>query len=132
MFTLKQVMKANALSCLIFGVIFLAIPTMVIDTLTSNQNIPTLAIQVLGGILVANGLHLLWAGFQNKPNKHLVLYFSFGDFVWVLGSVALILLENWINTEKGIVLTLSVAVMVGTFGLLQLLKVKQLEMNNLS
>lgn len=122
MITLKTVLRGNAASCIIFALIFLLMPMQVATFLAQATPAPEFILLVLGTILLANGLHILWASFQPKPNEYLVLYFAIGDFVWVLVSIILISLGVWITTTLGTLLAILVAMMVGTFGILQLVK----------
>lgn len=120
MLTLKNVMRANAASCLIFGVVFTALASSVADFLGGSSPPPTLLIFALGIVLIINGIHLLWASNKTLPAKILVLYFSFGDFIWVIASLALIVFELWIVTSHGIIAALFVAAIVGFFGAAQM------------
>ncbi len=124
MITLNHIMKANAASCILFGVMFIAIPDSVTAFLSAEMPAPQLLLQILGAGLIANGIHLIWASLKPIPNKWLTLYFSIGDYLWVVGSVALVLSRVWIDTTAGIITTLVVAVMVGVFGVLQMRKLK--------
>lgn len=120
MITLKTILRANAASCIVFGLIFLLRPIEVAAFLAHNTPAPMTALVFLGAILVLNGLHLIWASVQSYPNKYLVIYFAIGDFIWVLTSISLVLMGLWITTQLGIIASTLVAVMVGTFGLLQI------------
>jgi hypothetical protein len=75
---------------------------------------------MVGLILVANGLHLLWASHYRLQNLKLILYFSIGDFVWVICSVAFIFSGLWITSTEGILASTVVAVLVGLFGTFQM------------
>lgn len=122
MVTLKQIMRANALSCIIFGFLFIVLPTDTALFLSTSNTVPTTALVILGVVLVANGAHLIWASLSQIPNKLLVMYFSFGDFLWVIASSYLIFSEMWITSEQGIAAASTVAVLVGVFGVLQMQK----------
>jgi hypothetical protein len=124
MITLKTVLRMNATSCIIFAIIFLLMPTEVASFLGQNKAAPELLLLVLGLILLTNGLHILWVSWQLKPNKYLVLYFAVGDFIWVVASIILVSQGMWITTTLGIFISLLVAMMVGTFGVLQIMKNK--------
>ena len=124
MFTLKNVLLANAANCIIFGLIFLLFPMKVALFLGGETHFPELILQILGAVLVINGLHLIWASLQQKPNKFLILYFSFGDFLWAIGSSVLLLMGLWITTMAGIITTILIAIIVLIFGLLQIIKRK--------
>jgi hypothetical protein len=73
-----------------------------------------------------NGFHLLWAALQSMPNKLLILYFSIGDFIWVIASMTLLVLEVWITTESGATASILVAIMIAVFGALQAVKIKNM------
>jgi len=124
MITLKTVLRMNATSCIIFVIIFLLMSTEVASFLGQNKAAPELLLLVLGLILLTNGLHILWVSWQLKPNKYLVLYFAVGDFIWVVASIILVSQGMWITTTLGIFISLLVAMMVGTFGVLQIMKNK--------
>jgi len=119
-------MRANAVSCVTFGLIFLVIPADVIMFLSTDIQVPKTVLLILGAGLIVNGLHLIWASLKPTPSKLLVLYFSVGDYIWVLASISLLLLGIWITTTVGVITTLIVSVMIGIFGILQMLKRKQI------
>jgi len=115
---LKKVLGANALSCLMFGVIFTFWSTSSV-VFISGENSLDLLIRVVGILLILNGLHLISALVRKRLHKYEVLYFSAGDGLWVLGTVILIGMGWLITTPQGIVSAILVAIMVGIFGLLQ-------------
>ena len=120
MLSLKNVMRANATSCLAFGALFVLQPNLVANFLSVTSPAPKSYILILGILLIVNGLHLLWASRVPLPQKKLILYFSTSDYIWVIGSVGLIITEVWITTTAGVLLASGVAVMVGLFGILQM------------
>jgi len=120
MLSLKNVMRANATSCLAFGALFALQPNLVANFLSVTSPAPKSYILILGILLIVNGLHLLWASRVPLPQKKLILYFSTSDYIWVIGSVGLIITEVWITTTAGVLLASGVAVMVGLFGILQM------------
>ena len=120
MLSLKNVMRANATSCLAFGVLFSLQPNQVANFLGGASPAPQAYILILGILLILNGLHLLWSSKVPLPQKNLILYFSAGDFIWVIGSVALIISNVWITTTEGMLLATIIAAMVGLFGVLQM------------
>ena len=124
MFTLNMIMRANALSCILFGLIFLITTEDVIVFLSTDNQMPKLILELLGIVLIINGLHLIYEARVVKPNKHWVIYFSIGDFIWTLASIFLILNEVWITSNNGIIMTAIISIMVGIFGILQLNKSK--------
>ncbi|MDJ0624179.1 MAG: hypothetical protein QNJ17_14515 [Desulfocapsaceae bacterium] len=122
MVNLKNVMRLNATSCLVFGLTFVIIPESVVDFLAQETQAPSLIFIILGIALFGNGIHLLWAAARSVPGKLLVLYFSIGDFLWVVATLLLVLAGVWITAPAGIAVSLAVAMMVGTFGFLQMTK----------
>ena len=122
MLNLQTLLRTNALSCLLFGSLFTARPQQVAAFLAEHAAAPTLIVLITGLILIAHGLHLLWAAQGLSPSAALIFYFAAADWLWVLASLSLIVSGLWINTLVGIVATLLVATMVGIFGLLQWLK----------
>ncbi|CAA0103526.1 Uncharacterised protein [BD1-7 clade bacterium] len=120
MITLKNTLRINATSCIGFGLLFMLFSSTTNQFLSATEPAPAIIIQVLGAILLVNGLHLLWASKLKTPSAILVMYFSVGDFLWVFLSAVLALLGIWIDTPAGIAATLIIALMVGTLGTLQL------------
>lgn len=126
MFTLKNILKANAASCIIFGLLFVLAPTEIVMYLGGDNPMPELFLLTLGAVLMVNGVHLTWAAFQDEPNKFLILYFSFGDFLWMIGTVVLITTSLWITTLAGIIASVFIAIMVTIFGVLQIIKRREM------
>jgi hypothetical protein len=126
MITLKNVLKANAASCIIFGLMFLWAPLEIALFLSNDAPAPELVLFLLGAVLVINGLHLLWASVQTAPNKLLVWYFSFGDLLWAIGTIVLLIGGIWITTVFGIIAAIVVGMTVSVLGVLQALKSKEL------
>jgi len=124
MITLKNVMRANAASCIIFALIFLFMPEAVASFLGGETPAPGWVFSLLGAILLFNGLHLIWVSTNPMPHKLWVLYFSFGDFLWVIATLILLVLGLWITTGVGIAASIVVAAVVGVFGVLQMVKRK--------
>jgi len=122
MFTLKNILRINAMSCLTFGVLFLILPLNIVNFLSNDAPSPEIVLQGLGAVLIFNGFHLLWASTLEKPNKFLILYFSMGDFLWTAGTAVLLALGIWITTTPGIIASVLVAFIVTILGTLQVLK----------
>lgn len=127
MLMLKSILRLNATSCLVFGLIFIFVPESVGKFLSNNQQAPSLVFIFLGLGLLANSIHLIWASQQTKLSQNLILYFSSGDFLWVLGTAILIVKGLWITNLRGSIVSILVAIGVGTFGVLQLLKLQARE-----
>lgn len=126
MITLKSVLRANAVSCIIFAIIFLFMPSNVAIFLSQSSPAPDNVLIVLGGVLLVNGFHLLWASFKPLPSKLLVLYFSVGDLLWVLVTICLLILNIWITTWAGSAVSILVAVMILAFAVVQTSKRKKM------
>jgi hypothetical protein len=126
MITLKTVLRSNAASCIIFGLMFVWAPLEIALFLGGETPAPEMVLLVLGSLLVVHGVHLLWASSIELPKKWLVLYFSAGDYLWGIASLALILTSTWITTSAGIFAAVFVAVIVATLGVLQMKKRKSM------
>ena len=113
-------MRINAASCLIFGALFVLAPATVGSFLAEKTPAPELYILILGVVLLINGLHLLWASIRTQIGKYLVWYFSSGDMLWVIASLALLLAKLWVTSPAGILTTILVALLVGFLGVMQL------------
>lgn len=117
--SLTTILRVNAASCLIFGALFVLMPAATAGFLSTSPA-PSWLVLVLGLVLMANGLHLLWAAAKNTPRPWEVWYFSGGDIAWVSITLALTGTATWITTPGGIATALGVALMVAAFALAQL------------
>lgn len=115
---LRMVINLNALSCLVFGILFTSWSPSVANYLGSTV-VGVREIFWIGIILLGFAIHLISAGLRRKWIRGEIYYFSLGDGLWVIGSGALVLLESNTMTLQGQMATLSVASMVGVFGALQ-------------
>jgi len=113
---LKKVLIANALSCLFFGILFLA-KTDAVYTFVGEP--PVLVLRILGIGLIINGIHLGYVAYQKQPTRNAILYFIIGDVIWVLATLALLVIGLWITAFSGMILAILVAVFVGLCGALQ-------------
>ncbi|MEP0354881.1 hypothetical protein [Paraglaciecola sp.] len=120
MLSLKNIMRANATSCLVFGGLFAMQANMVAEFLGGDSPAPQLYVLILGWLLILNGIHLFWESRTLVPKKSLILYFSIGDYLWVAGSATLILSGLWITTTAGVIVASVIALIVGMFGVLQM------------
>jgi len=116
---LRVLLSINALSCLGFGSVFFLWPALTAVYLSGDTPAPDGALQLLGAGLVLHGLHLLSEAARQTPRRTWVIYFYTGDFLWVIGTVLLIISNQWITTTAGMTAALAVALMVGLFGVLQ-------------
>lgn len=113
---LRYVLRLNASSCLFFGIAFVAYSSE-ISGLIGNPSPSILAIIGVG--LVINGFHLIAASCRQSLKLLEIAYFVFGDLVWVLATLVLVGLGLGISTTIGIVSSLVIGAMVGSFGFLQ-------------
>jgi hypothetical protein len=121
---IKIIMGLNAISCLIFGAAFLFFSHETAQFLSGN-NKNSVILLTLGISLIFNGIHIFFSIYRS-PKKIEVIYFSVGDFLWVIGTLVTIYFEYLVITSTGIWAAFIVGAMVGTFGVLQLKQVKSL------
>ncbi len=117
---INTILKLNGLNCLLFGSLFVFIPDSIIPFLSLDNPIPKWVLLSLGVGLNLYGLYLLWLGAKHKVPHRYVLFVAFGDFMWVLATVVLIVMKTWITTINGMTAAGLVAILVGWFGWLQL------------
>lgn len=117
MTSLALVLRLNALSCLGFGTLFIFWPTAVSNVI---GNMPPIVLTLLGAVLVVNGVHLMAASLRRKVIWAEILWFSMGDLIWWLATLALIAFDVWVTTSLGITLAIAVAIGVTTMGVTQL------------
>lgn len=119
---LKTALLLNASSCIIFGAIFVAFGGSVSQFIGNPFG---WVVPVLGAILLFNGLHLVFASRRAKPICPEILYFVAGDFLWVVGTLVLVGLGLVITSPQGTLVSLLIAVMVGAFGVMQVVGYKR-------
>lgn len=110
----KFIMRLNAFSCILFGLVFLLLPRQASE-FVSGLGSHTVFFTTVGIGLFFNGMHLIFSAARG-PKKLELLYFSIGDFLWVAATVVGIGLRYVVTTASGIVVALMVAMMVGMFG----------------
>ena len=113
---LKTALLLNAASCIAFGVAFLASGASINRFIGNSYE---WLIPIVGAILLFNGLHLVIASRRAKPLCPQILYFVAGDFLWVVGTIALVSLGLVITSTAGTIASLLIATMVGVFGAMQ-------------
>lgn len=115
---LQIVLRLNSLSCLGFGISFALAPDAIGNFL---GGVIPLVLRWVGIALLLNGIHLAVASFREKIGRNELAYFISGDFIWVVGSLALILfVPGVIDGRIAIATTFLVAVLVGSFAFLQI------------
>ena len=123
---LRKTLLMNSVSCILFGLIFLIFPVHTNEFIGNNMSWLT---RVIGVILLFNGFHLIYASKRKSAICPEILYFVLGDFLWVLGTFVLIAMGIIITSTQGIVVSLIIATVVGTFGYLQIIGYKQVCQN---
>ena len=118
MFTINNVLRANSLSCVVFGTLFCIFPNNIVLFLSERAPLPGYILLILGIGLIANGVLLFRS--SKSPKLFEVYFYSVGDFLWVLFTLILISFNYGITTYKGIVLSSLVAITVFIFGFLQI------------
>lgn len=113
---LKLVMLLNALSCAVFGAIFVGLGAAVAQFLGDP---PVWLIRAIGAGLILNAAHLVIEARKAVPPRNMVMYFATGDAIWVVATLGLILAGVYVTTPLGQAATVAVAAMVGGFGILQ-------------
>ena len=113
---LNHVLRANAVSCTLFGLLFSLAAPSVANTI---GNPPTLLLQVLGVGLLVNAAFIFWTSTRPTPNRTCVLFFALGDAIWVVATLALVGAGLWITTPTGLALSIGVAAFVGGCGFFQ-------------
>jgi len=121
--TLSTILRLNAASCLLFGLLFAFAPEWT-STLIGNSTPFVLRIVGLG--LILNGLHLLFAASRSKMICPELLYFVLGDFAWVIATVVLLILGVGVTTAVGVVAAILVGMMVGSLGFMQFRQARRL------
>lgn len=118
-------MRANALSCIVFGLLFVLRPAEVATFSSSINPAPVWLILTVGIGLIVNGLDLIRASTQSRPGKLRIVYFSMADFAWAIISLVLMVANIWITSKAGIIAALIIGLMVTLFGALQLITWKR-------
>ena len=113
------ILKLNALSCLLFGAMFVFMPETIIAFLADNNHMPQLVLVALGVVLNLWGMLLVWLSNRDPLPNVLLLIVALGDFLWVAATVVLLLMQVWVNSSNGIAAAGLVAMLVGWFGLQQ-------------
>ena len=115
--SLKVVMRLNAASCILFGLLFVVFSQAVASFL---GQVPNTIIMALGFGLLVNGGHLVLASRRQEIRESEVIWFSLGDFSWWLATLGLIVANVWITTTWGIAVAVFVAIGVAGLGVAQL------------
>lgn len=125
MVALPTILRLNAASCIAFGLLFIVMPGAVVRFL-SESPAPSWVFLIIGIGLILNGAALMWTSFKPMPSRSEILFFSAGDFAWVVATVGLIIAQLWVTTVPGTAAALVIAVIVGGFGALQMKQHKKM------
>jgi hypothetical protein len=117
MTSLPTILRINAASCIGFGILFAVAPHAVAAFLGT---MPAAAIFALGLALIGNGAHLALASARRAIRPVEVVWFSAGDLLWWLATMALLAAGIWITSPAGIAAACVVATGVAGLGLAQL------------
>lgn len=115
--SLKLVLRTNAASCIVFGLLGILAPSIVSEFLGDP---PGWLMQATGAVLTVNGLHLIFASLRKTLKTWEILYFSLGDLAWWLGTAFLIAANIWITTPAGAATMFVIAFCVAALGVTQL------------
>ena len=119
---LKRVLLVNAIFSSVNGVLIIILNGYLQDFLGFSVNwlLPT-----IGGGLITFGAFIIWLLKTSSLSKSKVRTISLMDGSWVFGSAILIVFGTELISSAGIWLVSVVAVIVGTFALLQQLALKK-------
>lgn len=118
---IQIILKLNALSCLLFGALFVFIPESIIaflsdTTLNKSDQMPQVVMVALGVILNLWGMLLIWVSNRSPVPKMMLLLAALGDFLWVAATVIVLLMQMWVTSSNGMAVAGLVAMLVGWFG----------------
>lgn len=114
----RLTLRLNALSCIVFGAMFVLFAAQLGDFLGT---VPTSWLQFIGAGLLIHAAHLITASMRKTLRRFEIYYFTAGDFLWLVGSVIIILPgAGLVTTFHGICATLVVGVLVFALGLAQI------------
>ncbi|WP_141401237.1 hypothetical protein [Cohaesibacter gelatinilyticus] len=110
---LRALLLVNSASCAVFGGLFLAYP---VGSAAFIGTIPPIIVTSLGALLAINAILLVLTAWRWYAQPKAVAFFILGDASWVLGTLALLASNFWIQGTAAIWSSLIVAIMVGTLG----------------
>ncbi len=116
MSNVQIILKLNGLNCILFGMLFVMMPEPILTFLSSTDPMPKAVLLAIGVVLNLNGLFLMWLGSRPQPHPVLVKLVALGDFIWVLASVVLLVMQRWITESNGVAVTGLLAILVGWLG----------------
>ena len=117
MITLKNVLRVNALSSGVTGLLLVIMPKAVSDLFAAGQSWPFIA---TGVFLMLFALLVFYAASMQKTHPSLVRFIVFLDSLWVTASLVTVALNLFSLSLWGYMLITGVAVWVGLMVLLQL------------
>jgi len=117
--TINDVLKINALNCLLFGALLVFMPEPISTFLSDTAIAPKLLLLSIGVGLNIYGLLMLWLANKNPVPQTPLLLIVVGDFLWVIATIIVIQLKLWITTINGITAAGVLAIFVGWLGWIQ-------------
>ena len=120
--TLKMALLANAVFSTLSGLTFIVAGQVVANLVGIGLPI---VYQLIGVGLLGFAAYVAWTATRHSINTYAALQISLADFVWVLGTVVVIMVMFQSLNSSGIVALLSVASIVLVFALLQLKGIAQ-------
>ena len=120
---LRTALRANAICCCLSGVTLLGFSAAIAGWLGLERHLP---LTIVGGLLIAFALSLvIYAGRLNIRLAE--VWTAVGsDLAWVIGTAVLLWVAPDLFSPTGKLILIVVALLVGTFALLQFLGVRQL------
>ena len=115
--TLRNVLRLNAASCLLFGLLLVFWPEPVGAVLGASASG---LLRAIGFLLLANAAHLVIGSLRASLHPSEILYFSLGDILWFIGSLALVGANAFVTTGSGQLVVMVVAVGVLAMGIAQI------------
>lgn len=115
--TLRNVLRLNAASCLVFGLLLVFWPEPVGAALGASA---LGLLRAIGFLLLANAAHLVIGSLRASLHPSEILYFSLGDILWFIGSLALVGANALVTTGSGQLVVMVVAVGVLAMGIAQI------------
>ena len=114
---LNIILILNTVSCVLFGSLFVMQHEAIHNFLQIPEDLDFL-VPASGGVLLLFAAHLISAIVRKRKIRWEIYYFVIGDILWVLYS-ALLIIFGVISGTSALLCVSGVAILVGTFALLQ-------------
>ena len=113
---LRNTLKINASFSLLTGIVLLLFSQSMVDFMNLG---PSLIYTVIGIGLIIFVVYLSFASMKKKINKWVIQSIIVQDFLWVIGSIYIILFNPYPITMAGSISIVIIALIVMTFALFQ-------------